>query len=298
MIIEEILTKIPYNNFIGNKLTKVTKVVDLETDLSDENAIRWVNSKNLSKISQITKGTVICPLDLNLKEINKEVNYILSENPRESFRQLMILFENTSESELINYKNAWVDKNVIINETINLGIGVVIEKDVKIGNNVKIGHHTVIKKGTIIKNNVTIGCNCTIGGEGFGYEKTNNNNYNYIPHIGNVVISEFVEIGNNTCIDKAVLGSTYIGDNVKIDNLVHIAHGVKIEKNSLIIANAMIAGSVRIGENCWIAPSASILNKVSIGNKSLVGLGAVVLKDVPNKTIVAGNPSKVLKSNE
>ena len=287
MFLAEILKKIPYNDFIGNNQTDVTTVVDLESELSNEHAIRWINLKNISKISKFKTGTIICPIELNLNDINDGVNYILSETPRDCFRQLMILFEKTSESEFVNYNNAWVDKNVVINNSVKLDIGVIIEKDVVIGENVKIGHNTVIKKGTVIKNNVSIGSNNTIGGFGHGYEKNINGDYSYIPHLGNVVISDNVRIGNNTCI----------GENVKIHNLVQIAHGVKIGRNCLVIANSMISGSVNIEENCWISPSATITNKVNVKKNSLLGIGTVVIKDVAENSIVAGNPSKFLRNN-
>jgi UDP-3-O-[3-hydroxymyristoyl] glucosamine N-acyltransferase len=84
-------------------------------------------------------------------------------------------------------------------------------------------------------------------------------------------------------------------ENVKIDNLVHISHGVQIGKNSLIIANAMIAGSCEIGENVWVSPSVSIIQKTKIGDDSLIGLGSVVLKDVEASSIVVGVPAKKIK---
>jgi len=141
------------------------------------------------------------------------------------------------------------------------GLNVVVDNDCLIGENVRIGHNTVILPSTIVGDNVSIGCNCTIGNTGFGYEKDNDGVYKKIAHLGNVIIEDNVDIGNNTCIDRAVLGSTIIGENTKIDNLVHIAHGVKIGRNCLIIANSMIAGSVVIADNCHISPSVSILNQ-------------------------------------
>lgn len=94
------------------------------------------------------------------------------------------------------------------------------------------------------------------------------------------------------------MGSTLLSENVKVDNLVHIAHGVQIGKNSLIIANSMIAGSVEIGENVWVSPSTSIRQKLVVDNDALIGMGAVVVKNVDASSIVAGNPAKPLSKNE
>jgi UDP-3-O-[3-hydroxymyristoyl] glucosamine N-acyltransferase len=91
------------------------------------------------------------------------------------------------------------------------------------------------------------------------------------------------------------LESTILHKNVKVDNLVHIAHGVEIGANSLIIANAMIAGSVKIGENTWIAPSSSIIQKTTVGNDVIVGLGSVVLKNVEDGSVVAGVPARKIE---
>ena len=207
----------------------------------------------------------------------------------------MELFDIEIESQLIQKNGFWLDENVSVPNSSKINPGVVIERGVEIGKKVSIGYNTIIKQNTIIHNNVKIGANCTIGAIGFGYEKDVKGSYNVIPHIGNVIISKHVEIGNNVCIDKAVLGSTLIGENVKIDNLVHIAHGVKLGKNSMVIANSMIAGSVEIGSNCWISPSASIIDRISIGKDSLIGMGAVVIKDVKSNEVLIGNPAKLLK---
>lgn len=156
------------------------------------------------------------------------------------------------------------------------------------------------KKGNCISvdfvepENFSIGWNNTIGGDGFGYAREEDGALIKIPHAGNVVIEENVEIGSNTCIDRAVVGSTVIGAGTKIDNLVHIAHGVKIGKNCLIAAGAVIGGSCEIGDNCNIWVHASIKNKVKIGNGVTVGMGAVVLKDVPDGATVVGNPARIL----
>lgn len=141
---------------------------------------------------------------------------------------------------------------------------------------------------------VVIGKNTVIGADGFGYARAEDGTLVKMPHRGNVVIEENVEIGSNTCIDRAVVGSTVIGAGTKIDNLVHIAHGVKIGKNCLIVAGAVIGGSCEIGDNCFIGINASIKNKVKIGNNVTVGMCAVVLKDVPDGVTVIGNPARIL----
>lgn len=135
---------------------------------------------------------------------------------------------------------------------------------------------------------VLIGKNVVIGGDGFGYARDKDGTLVKMPHKGNVVIEKFVSIGSNTCIDRAVEGSTIIGEGTKIDNLVHIAHGVKIGKHCLIVAGSVIGGSVVIGDRCFIGINASVKNKVTIGNNVTVGMGAIVLKDVPDGLTVTG----------
>jgi UDP-3-O-[3-hydroxymyristoyl] glucosamine N-acyltransferase len=140
----------------------------------------------------------------------------------------------------------------------------------------------IIHPTVLIKGHVSIGC------DGFGYAKQEDNTLIQMPHSGNVVIEENVQIGSFVCIDRAVKGSTIIGAGTKIDNLVHIAHGAKIGKNCLIVAGSVIGGSAEIGDNCFIGINASIKNKVKIGNNVTVGMGAIVLKDVPDNTTVMG----------
>lgn len=268
----------------------------------DHNSLGWCSDKNEQYLYSITKGTVILSNFLNIRLIELQIpisfNRIVVESPRLAFLRVM--------------KSFFVDKvqfgqihsSVVIHETVvmnsnncNIGPNVVIENNVFIGDQVEIGPNTVIKSGSIIKDNVTIGSNCTIGGIGFGYELNEDNVYELIPHIGNVVLSENVHIGNNVCIDKAVIGSTIIERDVKIDNLVHIAHGVHIHENSLIIAHAMIAGSVVVGKNSWISPNSAIKQKVTIGENAIVGLGSVVLKNVLKNQTVAGVPAKLITKN-
>lgn len=136
----------------------------------------------------------------------------------------------------------------------------------------------------------TVGANSTIGSEGFGYCENEK-----MPHIGKVVIGSGVEIGANCCIDRGCLDDTTVGDNVKVDNLVHIAHSVKIGEGTKIAAHTMIAGSVTIGKNVWIGPSVSIINGVTIGDDAYIGIGTNIITDVPAGETWCGNPGRKLK---
>ena len=277
-----------------NVMVKSIEDVDFNRD-----SLGWCSDKNLDYLFNIKKGYVILSKVGELfceKNAISGFSKIVVEHPRKTFASILNKFFVKENTLFYISPSSIISESVVYNkEQITIGHNVVLEDDVILGDKVIIGSNSVIKSGTIIKNNVKIGSNCTIGGVGFGYEPNEEGIFELIPHIGNVVLEENVEIGNNVCIDRAVLGSTRLSKNVKIDNLDHIAHGVQIGENSLIIAHAMIAGSVKIGKNVWVAPNVSIKQKLSIGDNSVLGLGSVVIKDVANNDVVAGIPAKSIK---
>lgn len=188
----------------------------------------------------------------------------------------------------------------------------IISPKAKIGDNVFIGAYSVIGEASIgdnshISSNVriyddtTIGQNCfvkegaVLGGAGFGFEIDEEGNHFRFPQIGGVIIGNHVEIGANTCIDRGALSDTIIGDYVKIDNLVHIAHNVKIGNNAMIIACSEISGSCVIGENAWIGPNSAVREWLHVGKNALLGLSSVVVKNVPENEVWAGNPAKKIR---
>lgn len=298
--IQEICDKIGVLDFVGNSDSLISELIALGNDNVTSSSLFWCSDKNKEQLLNLKVGTGIISKHtheflINCKGLNA-MNWLVVERPRLAFMKVLNLFfvEKTEFGSVAN--SSVIHKTVKYNSSkITIGENVVIEKNVIIGDFVQIGHNSVIKSNTIIHDNVKIGSNNTIGGVGFGYEINSNGAYEFIPHIGNVILKSNVEIGNNTCIDKAVLGSTILFENVKVDNLVHIAHGVKIKRNSLIIANSMIAGSVEIGENVWVSPSVSIMQKLKVNDDSLIGMGSVVIKNVEKSTIVAGVPAKKIK---
>jgi UDP-3-O-[3-hydroxymyristoyl] glucosamine N-acyltransferase len=291
MKLNELLKNIPHISCAGNTDIEISTVQSFDINNKLNSVLMWLNEKNSSLLHQLQSGVVICSSNVEYKN-NPNTTLILCDNPRFTFAETVKILYKKEFSNFIS-PTAFIDKSSIISNEVRIGHHVVIEENCHIGKFVTIDHNTVIKAGTLIKDNVTIGANCTIGGVGFGYEKDTNGEYQQIHHIGYVEIGCHVEIGNNTCIDKGVLGATLIKNNAKIDNLVHIAHGVEIGENTLVIAHAMIGGSATIGNNVWVAPCASIINKASIAKDTLIGMGAVIIKSseiVGDKLV--GNPAK------
>jgi len=271
---------------------EISHPIKLDKNNDDPFTLFWVNKKNISKTNSLSTGILIAPIDF-IRHSMFTGTIIACENPRRAFSLILSKFFDKEWIPLPHGASIPIKSSGP--PSTKIGNGTIIEEDVIIGSNTVIGYNNVILRGTIIGDNVKIGSNNTIGAVGFGYEKSEDGKYELIPHIGNVIIEDNVEIGNNNCIDRAVLGSTILKENSKIDNLVHIAHGVIIGKNSLIIANAMIAGSVVIGENTWIAPSTSVINGGKIGSNSMTGMGAVVVKEVEDNSLVVGVPAKKIK---
>jgi len=299
----DLLSTIEHVSFSGKKTDSITEIIaikDLAGVTEKKNFLTWCSSKNSELLKKIQYGTVICDVNTDNTNLNFDsCNYIFVDNPRKKFKDVLEHFFNNEKVEYVIEKSAIIDPSAKLNENVKIGHNVVIEKNVIIGKNTQINHNSVILKNTIIGENVKIGCNCTIGGDGFGFEKNDLGNNEFIPHIGNVVISNYVEIGNNNTIDRAVLGSTTIEEFVKTDNQVHIGHGVKIGRNTLIAANATFSGSVKMGQNVWVAPSTTIINDISIGDNAFFGIGTIVLKNVDPNKIIVGNPGKeLIKKNE
>ena len=128
--------------------------------------------------------------------------------------------------------------------------------------------------------------------DGFGFVRDTDGSLVRFPHYGTVIYGDDVEIGKHVAIDRGSLGNTIIGDGVKIDNLVHVAHNVTIGDHSLIVAGTVLGGSCTIGKRCFIGMNATIRNGITIGNDVTVGMGSVVTKNIPSGETWAGNPAR------
>lgn len=159
-------------------------------------------------------------------------------------------------------------------------------------------------KGVTIYDSVEIGRGChfkhgtVIGDSGFGFQRDENGVPARRPHLGRVIIGNDVELGANNTVDRGTIDDTVIKDNVKTDNLVHIAHNCEIGENTMLAAGVTLSGGVKIGKNCFIGTGTIIKQRINIGDNVLIGIGSVVVKDIPSNEVWAGNPARKFKDNK
>ena len=199
-------------------------------------------------------------------------------------------------------KTATIGENVYIGEFVSVGENAKIEENVHlyphvcIGDNVKIGKNTILYSGVKIYADCEIGHNtiihagAVIGADGFGFAQQEGD-YFKVPQIGNVVIGNHVEIGANTCIDRATMGSTKIHDYVKLDNLIQIAHNCEIGEGSGFASQVGISGSTKIGKKSILAGQVGVAGHLKIGDNVIVGAQSGVTNNIPDNKIVLGSPA-------
>lgn len=256
------------------------------TTLADQEAGFLVFAKESGKSSA---GAVVVEPMRNDLEDAIDINYtsIISDNPRLDFIRLLDFLENNIGFSTYEFESR-------IHESAILGPNVVIESGCIICENVIIEANAVIHSGTTIGANTRIRSCSSIGGDGFGFERLPDGTPLRFPHLGGVTIGEKVEIGALNSVARGTLTNTIISDYVKTDNLVHIAHNCVLKTGAFLTACAELSGGVIVGERAWVGPNVSVMQKVSIGDDSLLGLGAVIRKDVGAKEIWVGNPAKKL----
>ena len=170
--------------------------------------------------------------------------------------------------------------NVTIGDNVTIGSGTVVYAGAKVYEGVEIGSHCIIHAGAVI------------GSDGFGFAPKDDGSWDKIDQIGNVIIEDNVEIGANTCIDRASLGSTIIHAGVKIDNLCQVAHSVEVGRNTAMAAQVGIAGSCHIGEQCIIAGQAGLVGHIKIGDHVTIAAQSGVTRSVPSNTQIFGTPAQ------
>lgn len=189
-----------------------------------------------------------------------------------------------------------VGPHAVIEDNVQVGPGTVIGSGCQIGQNSQIGGHCRLDSHVVVYHNCVLGehviiqANSTIGAVGFGYTYLDGA-HRLIPHIGGVIVEDFVEIGANTCVDRAKFGNTIIGAGTKIDNLVQIAHNVVIGKCCLIAAQVGVAGSCRLGDGVVLAGQVGLADNIEVGAGTMVGAQAGVAGNVGPGLKLAWSPA-------
>ena len=276
---------------------------------ADSNDITFFFNEKYSSDLKETKAKACIISEKNIKSLPKSCLPIIVENPYFVLAQLSDLFSkdllksnsvistncnihsvsSIKESVQIDsftsiLENTTIDDNVIIRGNCHIGPNVTIKKNCLIHDNVSI-------MNSIIEENCIIKSGARIGGSGFGFEEKSKK---IINHFGNVLIMKNSQIGSNTTIDRAVFGSTKIGEYSYIDNLVQIAHNVEIGNHAIIAAQVGIAGSTKIGNNFKIGGQSGIAGHLKIGANVTVAAKSGVTKNILENKIVAGFPAKYI----
>ena len=195
-------------------------------------------------------------------------------------------------------ENPYIGAFVYVGENVKIGNNVKLYPHVYIGDNVTIGDGSILFSGVkiyhdcIIGKDVTIHAGTVIGADGFGFAPAADGNYKKIPQLGNVILEDNVEIGANTAIDRAVMGSTIIRRGAKIDNLIQVAHNVEVGQNTVIAAQTGIAGSAKVGKNCMIGGQVGIVGHVAIPDGMKIAAQSGVSSDLRREgDVVQGSPA-------
>lgn len=253
----------------------------------------WVKSSNPNKQSIVENSPArVMLVDSEVMPVPSKT-LIVVRNPKYCLAIIGNYFF-VEKAEIGIHPTAIIDPEAIIGSNVSIGPYSVIGK-ASIGDYCVIDSNVRIYDGTILGHDCVIKSGSVLGGSGFGYEKDEEGNRFRFPQIGGLLVGNFVEVGSNSCIDRGALSDTVIGDYTKINNLCHIAHNNRIGQNVCITGCVNISGSNIIDDNVWIAPNASIKGWVHIGEKAVIGMGAVVIKDIPAGETWVGNPARKLE---
>ena len=293
-------------NFI-NKV-KLDNVAELH-EANEYSVCFFENPKFLNALKETKAGLIFVPKDFD-KNLKPNANLLFIDKP---YIHFMMLVQTWLKLDLTKMKrsiddsakiarsaslgkniiigsNCDISENVIIDDDTIIESNCVIKDDVQIGKNCHIHPNTTIYEDCVLKNNIILHAGCVIGADGFGY-LFHNGIHNKIPQVGNVIIEDDVEIGANSAIDRASLGSTIIGKGTKIDNLVQVGHNCKIDENSVLCAQSGLAGSTIIGKTVYLAGQVGVAGHLKIDDGAMIGAQSGVTNDVPKGAKLFGSPA-------
>ena len=293
---------------IGDANRKVSDVGPIES--AHEGQLSFLcDAKYLPHLSQ-TGASVVLMTDSITFEGETNATLIRVENARAAMGQLLALVAKAMNpakkgieqpsfiSEGVTVpEDAYVGAFAYIGKNVQLGKGVQIYPHTYIGDNVKIGDNTILYSGVKVYYNCIIGKDCilhagvVIGSDGFGFEPDAKGVNQKLPQIGNVIIEDDVEIGANTTVDRAMMGSTIIRRNAKLDNLVQVAHNVEIGESTFMCAQVGVAGSTKVGGHCILAGQVGVAGHITIADNCIFGAQSGIANNVKKAGMYQGSPA-------
>ena len=287
----------------GEATLQITGITNIEEAGSTD--ITFAVSPHIEKASKSQAGAVIIPATVE----NFPKPAIKVANPRLAFTQLLAIFTPPIKVTRGIHPTAVLGQNVKVGKNVAIMAHAVVADDAVIGDNtilypnVYIGDQVTIGQDSIVYSSVSIREHCQIGSrviihssavvgsDGFGFV-TVDGKHRKVPQVGNVIIEDDVEIGANTCIDRATTGATTVHSGTKIDNLVHLAHNVVIGENCFLVAQTGIAGSAIVGNNVIFAGQSGSAGHLTIGDNCVFAARAGAISDVPAGSFYAGFPGR------
>jgi len=232
----------------------------------------------------------------NTNEESRKYNVISTRDPRSVYFSILSHFFLTPPSPEVSSTATIL--------TTNIGTDVSIGHHSFIDRGVSIGNRTIIRNGVSIQGDVTIGEDCliesgvVIGSGGFGFYYSADGCPKKIPDFCGVRIGDRVEIGANAAINRGTLSDTILEDDVKIGELVLVAHNGHVHQRALVVSGTMLGGSADIGEDSYVGLASCVMNQAHVGRNTLIGMGAVVIRNVADAHVVVGNPARTIRRNE
>ena len=292
---------------VGNPEAEVSKLSKIEEGTNG--SLTFLSNPKYNPYIYSTKASIAIVNKSFELEKNIETTLIKVEDAYKSFSKLLEFYNEVKnnkqgiENPCFIAESASIGENEYIGAFTYIGENVVLGNNVKIypnsyvGDNTKIGDNTTIFAGVKIYSETEIGVNCkihsgtVIGADGFGFAPTETGEYKAVPQIGNVIIKDNVDIGSNSTIDRATLGSTIIRKGVKLDNQIQIAHNVEVGRNTVIASQTGIAGSTKVGESCIIGGQVGFAGHLLIGNNVKIQGQSGITKSIKDNDVVQGTPA-------
>ncbi|WP_417941643.1 UDP-3-O-(3-hydroxymyristoyl)glucosamine N-acyltransferase [Flavobacterium sp. RS13.1] len=292
---------------VGNPKAEVSRLSKIEE--GEEGSLTFLANPKYINYIYTTKASITIVNDSFVPESEITTTLIKVEDAYASFSKLLEFYNQVKLNKSGIEQHAFLTEGTKYGENLYLGSFSYVGQNVTLGDNVKIYPNSFIGDNVVIGDNVyifagakiysetVIGNNCTIhsgtiiGADGFGFAPNEDGEYSKVPQIGNVIIEDNVDIGANTTIDRATLGSTIIRKGVKLDNQIQIAHNVEIGKNTVIAAQTGVAGSTKIGENCMIGGQVGIAGHLVIGNNVRVQAQSGIARNIKDDEILQGSPT-------